>query len=207
MKPVIFYKFMSCFYDLLDVIYFCDDKNSPRKVVLEAIGRQDIVLDLCTGTATNALRIAQALPETKIVGVDISDDMLHVAEEKIQKKHIENVKLYSMDARNMKFQNQCFDKVLLSLVLHELQEPLAEEILKETMRVLKDNGRIIVTEWEPSKALWRKFLFLPIHLLEPSSYRAFVKKDLYEYFGRFGLEIVEEIHCDYSKVVTLQKKS
>lgn len=206
MNLSIIYKIIAGFYDIiLDGIYFQNYKKSPRKAVLESIDREDKVLDLCTGTATNAIRIAQALPESKIVGIDISKEMLRVAKSKIQKKHIQNIKLYSMDATNTKFKDKCFDKVLISLVLHELEEPLAENILKEARRVLKDDGSIIVTEWERSKIIWRKILFSPVHILEPKTYRAFIKKDLYEYFGKYGLEIVEEIHCDYSKVLKLRK--
>ena len=205
MNAAIIYKFMSFFYDLLDVIYFRNYDNSPRKAVLEAIDRQDKVLDLCTGTATNAIKISQILPETKIVGIDVSRDMLRVAKDKIQKNSVKNVKLYSMDATSTKFKNKCFDKVLISLVLHELEETLVEKILKEAARVLKDDGRIIVTEWEPSCSLWRKVLFFPIHVLEPKPYRKFIRKDLYEYFKSFGLEIVKEIHCDYSKVLIIKK--
>lgn len=207
MKPTIFYKMMSDVYDLLDIIYFRNYESSPRKVVLEKIEEEDRVLDLCTGTAANAISIGQALPETKIVGVDISKDMLRVAKEKIHKRDIRNVKLYFMDATNTRFKDKCFDKVLLSLVLHELEEPLADAILKEAKRVLKDDGRIIVTEWEPSHTLWRKILFLPVHLLEPKSYHAFIKKDLEKYFGKFGLEVVEEEHCDYSKVLVMRKRT
>lgn len=205
MDTTIFYKFMSFFYDLLDVIYFRDYENSPRKAVLEAIDGQDKILDLCTGTATNAIQISQILPDTKVIGIDISKDMLRVAKEKVKKKYVKNVKLYPMDATNTKFKNKCFDKILISLVLHELEGPLAEKMLKEAVRVLKDDGRIIVTEWEPSEVLWRKILFLPIHILEPKPYRKFIKKNLYGYFESFGLEIVEEIHCDYSKVLIIKK--
>lgn len=199
-----FYKIIAGAYDLLDVIYFRNYEKSPRKAVLEAIGEKDKVLDLCTGTATTAIRIANNKVETKIIGIDISKEMLRVAKGKVQKKNIENIKLYPMDATNTEFKDKSFDKVLISLVLHELDEALAEKILKEAMRVLKDDGKIIITEWEPSNVLWRKILFLPIHLLEPKSYRRFIKKDLREYFGSFGLKIVEEIHCDYSKVLKLR---
>lgn len=159
MKSEILYKIIAGFYDLLDVIYFRNYENSPRKVVLEAIGTYDKVLDLCTGTATNAIRISQHRPEAKIVGIDISKDMLRVAKGKLKKKNIQNVKLYEMDATNTKFKDESFDKVLISLVLHELEEPLAESILKEAMRVLKENGEIIVTEWEPSKAFGERSCF------------------------------------------------
>lgn len=109
-----------------------------------------------------------------------------------------------MDAAKTKFKDRCFDKVLISLVLHELDETQAEKLLKEAKRVLKEDGKIIVTEWEPSKAFWRKVLFTPIYILEPKPYHAFIKKDLHAYFERFGLEIVEERHCDCSKVLTIQ---
>lgn len=201
----VFYKMLAGFYDLLDVIYFRNYHNSPRKAVLESIDSQDKILDLCTGTATIAIKIAQEKPKTKIVGIDISEDMLRVAKQKVQKKHIQNVKLYSMDATKLRFKDNCFDKVLISLVLHELEEPLTDSILREATRVLKDNGQIIVTEWEPSKSIWRKILFLPIHLLEPKPYGAFIKKDLYTYFEKFGLKIVKEVHCDYSKILKVEK--
>ena len=204
-KSKLFYKMMASFYDLLDVIYFRDYMNSPRKAVFEAIDRKDNVLDLCTGTATNAIRIAKGKPETKIVGIDISKDMLDVAREKLQRHHIKNIELYSMDATKTNFKNKSFDKILISLVLHELDESLANQILKESVRVLKDDGEIIVTEWEPSKIFWRKILFLPIHILEPKTYRVFLKKNLHNFFEQFGLEIIEEIHCNYSKVLKLKK--
>jgi ubiquinone/menaquinone biosynthesis C-methylase UbiE len=67
MNSKLFYKAMSSFYDLLDIIYFRDYENSPRKVVLESIGNTDTILDLCTGTATNAVNIAKCKPLSKVV--------------------------------------------------------------------------------------------------------------------------------------------
>lgn len=205
MSSKFYYKLMAGFYDLLDVIYFCNYKNSPRKKVLEAIKDQDTILDLCTGTATNAIQISQVKPNTKIVGIDLSKDMLRIADDKLKKSNIKNVKLYYMDATHMKFNDKYFDKIIISLVLHELEDTLAEQILKEARRVLKNDGEIIVTEWETSNITWRKIVFFPIHILEPKTYRAFIKKDLYAYFKKFGLEIIEVSHCDYSKVLRVKK--
>lgn len=55
----IFYKIISKSYDLLDLIYFRNFKKSPRKAVLDRIYENEKVLDLCTGTATNAIIIAK----------------------------------------------------------------------------------------------------------------------------------------------------
>ena len=110
-----------------------------------------------------------------------------------------------MDATATKFKDKQFDKVLISLILHEMDEPLAEKILLEAKRVLKDDGEIIITEWEASHKWWRRILFMPIHLLEPKSYKRFLKKDLYNYFSSMGFEIEEIIHCDYTKVIKCKK--
>lgn len=205
MKSEVFYKTMSKFYDLVDIIYFRNYKNSPRKVVLETIENGDSVLDLCTGTATNALKIAKANAQSKVIGIDLSKDMLEIAREKAHKADISNIKLYCMDATKLKFKDKCFDKILLSLVLHEIDEDLAGSIIVEAERVLKDYGEIIITEWERSKKWFNKIIFLPIEVLEPKPYKSFINKDLKTYFEKYGLTVKSEKHCDYSKVLILKK--
>ena len=205
MKSEVFYKTMSKFYDLVDIIYFRNYKNSPRKIVLETIENGDSVLDLCTGTATNALKIAKANAHSKVIGIDLSKDMLEIAREKAHKADISNIKLYFMDATKLRFKDNCFDKILLSLVLHEIDDDLAEGIIIEAKRVLKDYGEIIITEWERSKKWFNKILFLPIEVLEPKPYKSFINKDLKTYFEKYGLTVKSEKHCDYSKVLILKK--
>ena len=205
MDSKLFYKAMSGFYDLIDIVYFRDYENSPRKAVFESIGNTEKVLDLCTGTATNALKIAELKPLSEVIGIDLSKDMLKIAQGKAERSKVPNIKLYHMDATNMRFHDKFFDKILLSLVLHEVEEDLAEKILAEAKRVLKDDGEIIVTEWEKSRKFSRRALFLPIDILEPKPFKSFIKKDLYRYFERYGLKVVSEVHCDYSRVLNLKK--
>ena len=205
MSSIAFYKVISKVYDLLDVTYFKNYDYSPRKVVLERIGDGGSILDLCTGTATNAINIAKAKSNAEVTGIDLSDKMLEVGKAKVKKAHLPNVTLKQMDATALEFKAASFDTVLISLVLHELDEDLAGRLILEAKRVLKDNGRIIVTEWEkPSKRL-RRALFAPIALLEPKPYRSFIKKDLYRYFASFGLRVDDYMHCDYSRVLVLSK--
>ena len=66
MNSKVFYKIMAKFYDLLDVVYFRNYDRSPRKVVNDRIKENDKILDLCTGTATNAINIASHFPGTKV---------------------------------------------------------------------------------------------------------------------------------------------
>ena len=205
MSSTALYQVISKVYDLLDVTYFRNKEHSPRTTVLDRIGGEDYVLDLCTGTATNAINISKAKPSTEITGIDLSDKMLEVGKAKVKKAHLPNVTLRQMDATALEFKANSFDTVLISLVLHELDEDLAGRLIREAKRVLKDNGRIIVTEWErPAKSL-RRVLFAPVALLEPKPYRSFIRKDMYSYFAAHGLCVKEYVHCDYSRVLVLSK--
>lgn len=204
MKTNIFYMLIASVYDLLDVVYFKNYAKSPRKAVIEAISENDKILDLCTGTATNAINISKVKPSTEIIGVDLSKNMLKVAREKVEDANINNIKLYEMDATKLSFESESFDKILLSLILHEMSEELRSKIISEAKRVLKKDGKIIITEWERSSKPLQQLLFLPIQLLEPKPYREFLRKDLYSYFAKHGLQIEEYIHCDYTKVLVLK---
>lgn len=205
MKLNLFYKIIANVYDLLDIVYFRNYENSPRKAVLETIYDNEKILDLCTGTATSVIAVAKNKTKVQIIGIDLSDNMLKVAKSKVKEAGLKNVRLYKMDATKLKFKDNCFDKILISLVLHELDEELADKVIMEAKRVLKDDGEIIIAEWETSKQFLKKLLFMPIHYLEPKSYRKFIKKDLYSYFKNYGLIIRKVEHCDYSKVITLKK--
>ncbi|WP_310605278.1 class I SAM-dependent methyltransferase [Anaerosporobacter sp.] len=205
MNSKLFYNMTAKIYDILDKTYFADYNKSPRKVVMQSINTNDYVLDICTGTATNAINISKNNNNVKIIGIDLSDSMLAMARQKMQNEHITNVELLNMDATKLSFDDNTFDKILISLVLHELDEPIANQILEQAKCVLKDNGEIIITEWELSKNILRRFLFLPIHLFEPKSYRKFIKKDLNQYFKELGFNVTEVAHCNYSRVLKLIK--
>ena len=207
MNSKLFYNLTAWAYGLLDVIYFNNYERSPRKAVLDAINLEDTVLDMCTGTGANALKIAENLPPARVIGVDLSQGMLKIAREKVKKEDVHNIKFYQMDATDMKFKDRCFDKVSIALVLHETYEELAGKLILEAKRVLKDDGEIIITEWEPSKQWWRRVLFAPVALFEPKPYKDFIKKDLDDYFKKFGLEVVETNHCDYTKVLRVKKNN
>ncbi|MBQ3515448.1 MAG: class I SAM-dependent methyltransferase [Lachnospiraceae bacterium] len=54
----------------------------------------------------------------------MSKDMLKVAQDKIRKNGLKNIRLLEMDATHLKFKSNCFDKILIALVLLELDEEL-----------------------------------------------------------------------------------
>lgn len=205
MSSISLYQIIAKVYDILDVTYFRNKKNSPRTKVLERIKGDEKILDLCTGTATNAINICKSRPGTDITGIDLSDRMLEVGRNKIRKSGITNVTLDMMDATDLTYGRGTFDVVLISLVLHELGADLAGKLIREAKRVLKEDGRIIVTEWERPRKASQRVLFAPVAMMEPKPYRTFIKTDMYRYFEEHGLKVDEYIHCDYSRVLVLKK--
>ena len=204
MNSEVIYRLLSKIYDLLDTVYFRNPKHNPRIVMNEIIGENEKILDLCTGTGGNAIRIAKSGKNANVTGIDCSADMLKVAKKKIAKEKLK-VSLYRMDATKLNFKAERFDVVVISLVLHEIEPEIAQNIILEAKRVLKSEGKILVMEWDPPKYFRKKLLFLPIHLLEPEPYKQFVKLDLKRYFAELGLEVQKIVPCDYTKVLVVQK--
>ncbi len=74
-----------------------------------------------------------------ITAVDYSNEMLEKARKKFPDSSIQFLK---MDAQNMSFEDHPFDVVIGSLVLSVV--PDADQCLKEMIRVLKQDGEIII---------------------------------------------------------------
>jgi len=200
------YKFLSFLYDLIDVLYFNRKKHSPRTALLKIIPDESVrVLDVCTGTGSNSLVIAKNKAGAKITALDLSADMLKIADKKFNKANVGNIKTVDADACDTGFVNNSFDIILLSLVLHEIEENLRQAMLNEAKRVLNDNGRIIIIEWEQPKKLFQRMMFSLIKAMEPKGFKEFLYSDLTAYFQSFGLTIADKQSCDYSQVLTLLK--
>lgn len=194
------YKWLSKIYDLIDVIYFKNNDRNPRKAVISKIPQGKIkVADICTGTATVLLKIADSRPEAEFFGIDRSSDMLKIAAEKVKER--KNIKLKCSDACNTGIEDGTFDVVVISLVLHEIDEKTAENILAEAHRILKKNGKLIITEWETSKSMMQRFIFFPIKKLEPKGFKEFLQKDIITWIEKSGFNFADIKHCDYSKVL------
>lgn len=202
------YKGMSKVYDLLDIIYFKNNSRNPRNTLLSFINQQDVeIIDICTGTAANAITIANRNKNAQIVGIDISQEMLQIAEKKVIQNGLNNIKLIKMDASRTTFEDNTFDVIVISLVLHEIPNELAGKILLETKRILKPQGKLLVIEWEEPQGFFQRVLFSLIKKSEPKGFEQFLKCDMKSYFEKFELEIADIKHCDYTKVLHLKNAS
>lgn len=108
------------------------------------------ILDIAAGTGEPGLRIAQKIPQGKVVVTDLAESMLQVAVEKAARLGLGNVEFKEADANALPFADSSFDAV--SCRLGYMFFPDVEQAAREMVRVLKPGGRIATTVWaEPEK--------------------------------------------------------
>lgn len=120
------------------------------------INRNDVILDLCCGTGTLTIMLANSVnSDCNIVGVDLSEGQIFQA---IKKNHHSNLDFKVMDASNLKFASNIFNIVLISAALHEMNKILRYKVLQEVHRVLKKEGYLLIFDHhEPSEPKLRIF--------------------------------------------------
>lgn len=107
------------------------------------------ILDVATGTGDVALASMRLKP-TKIIGVDISKEMLAVGKEKIIAKDLENtIDLQLGDAENLAFTNNSFEAITVAFGVRNFEH--LEKGLGELYRVLRPKGKLVVLEFSKPK--------------------------------------------------------
>ena len=196
-------------YDLLDVLYFTKNGVNPRRVIMDLIPNAPVkILDMCCGTCSNTLMIAKEKQLTSVIGVDISPEMLNIAQNKAKENNISNLLLMNEDATHTSLSDSSFDFIIIGLVLHEISPALTKQILKEAYRLLKPEGRAIILEWEKQTSLLRRIKFSPILLMEKINSKTFTEfyhSDKNTLFAKYNFNVKQIHHCDYSIVVELIK--
>lgn len=104
------------------------------------------LLDLATGTADFAIETAKRDRCIRVDGVDISDKMLAIGEQKIRDGQLtERVHLHKADAEELPFPAEHFDAVSASFGVRNFANLLAG--LTEALRVLKPGGHFVILEF------------------------------------------------------------
>jgi demethylmenaquinone methyltransferase / 2-methoxy-6-polyprenyl-1,4-benzoquinol methylase len=134
-------------YDFLNhFLSFGIDKLWRRNAIRLLIKNgPDTILDVATGTADFAIESLKTGAE-KIVGIDISEEMLSFGRVKITKMGLANrITLEQGDAEALLFPDESFDAVTVAFGVRNFED-LAQG-LSEIHRVLKPNGMICVLEF------------------------------------------------------------
>jgi demethylmenaquinone methyltransferase/2-methoxy-6-polyprenyl-1,4-benzoquinol methylase len=142
-------------YDLLNrVMSMGIDQYWRRRTVaaleLEPGAR---VLDLGTGTADLAMRMARSYPDAHVVGLDPSANMLSIGARKVRRAGLgDRIHLDLGDAQALPFEDGSFDGCAIAFGIRNV--PDRAQALREMARVTRPGGRIAVLELaEPRRGL------------------------------------------------------
>ena len=138
----------------------CADKYIPilqqlipyHRAMLEIIkpSPKELVLDVCTGPGEPAMTIASMVnPGGKVVGIDLSRNMMETASKSAAKRGLRNVEFITMDAEKLEFPDQRFDLAVSCFGFQIVTDP--EAAAKEIYRVLKPGGRAGFTVWSTAE--------------------------------------------------------
>jgi ubiquinone/menaquinone biosynthesis C-methylase UbiE len=101
------------------------------------------VLDVACGTGAFERLVLAEQPLELIVGIDLSEKMLEIAEKKC--RDYSNVSFEQASVTALPFDDRSFDVIVSASALHYFEDPIAA--LSEMKRVLKPEGELIILDW------------------------------------------------------------
>ncbi|MDE9753160.1 demethylmenaquinone methyltransferase [Staphylococcus delphini] len=176
-------------YDRLNNIISFEQHKVWRKKVMKEMNVQagTIALDVCCGTADWTIALSQAVgPEGEVTGLDFSENMLKVGEEKTA--HMDNIRLIQGDAMALPFDDNAFDYVTIGFGLRNI--PDYSKALSEMYRVLKPGGMAVCLETsQPTMPVFKQGYRLYFKFVMPIFGKIFAKsKQEYEWLQQSAFD-------------------
>lgn len=143
-------------YDFMNTFLSFRRHKAWRKFTMEKmnVGLNKSAIDVCCGTGDWTLSLAEAVgPQGKVVGLDFSQNMLRIGEEKRKKLKYDHVTLIHGNAMNLPFNDDSFDYATIGFALRNV--PDIRQVLSEMKRVVKPGGMVVSLEL--SKPVWPVF--------------------------------------------------
>lgn len=164
-------------YDQMNSIISFNRHRAWRKDVMR---RMDVkegkkALDVCTGTGDWALSLASKVGDRgEVIGLDFSENMLQVAEQKLIDEQHDHVSFVHGDAMDLPYEDQSFDYVTIGFGLRNV--PDYERVLQEMYRVLKPGGIAVCLETsQPTLIGYRQLYYFYFRFIMPLFGKIFAK--------------------------------
>lgn len=140
------------------------------------------ILDLGCGTGSTALLLKRSFSGAEVIGLDLSPYMLVVAAEKAEQAGLA-VQFQQGNAEQTGFPDASFDLITASLLFHETPTPVSQAILRESFRLLKPGGEVLVLDGSQSTLRYASWL---MDIFEEPYIRTYAEGSVDAWMGSAG---------------------
>lgn len=133
-----------------------DDANlglsCGNPTALASLKEGEVVLDLGSGAGFDCFLAASRVgPTGKVIGVDMTPEMVEKARDNATKNKVDNVEFRLGEIENLPLEDNSIDVIISNCVIN--LSPEKSEVYKEVYRVLKPGGRISISDIALTKEL------------------------------------------------------
>jgi ubiquinone/menaquinone biosynthesis C-methylase UbiE len=116
------------------------------------------IVDLGTGPGILSIELHKLLPQAKIIGVDLSSDMLEIARKNADEAGMSNFETRLGKAEEIPIESNSVNLVVTQSSFHEWEDP--QKGLSEIFRILKPGGSLILKDYNRHwLSKWKRSLF------------------------------------------------
>jgi len=138
---------------------FDKTRNKPWEICIEfieSLSKNDLVLDFGCGNGRHLIPCANNVKNA--IGLDISREFLKIITDKQIKNNINNIYLIHSNFQYLPIKNNSINAVLFIASLHNIYSKKKRiNSLKELNRILKKNGKALISVWSRWQDKYRKY--------------------------------------------------
>jgi len=155
-------------YDRLAEVLSFNQNGQWRSFMVSRIPpTAGLILDVAAGTAGVTLALARRAPRARVVGIDLTLDMLREGSRRVSSSDASaRIALTGGNAEHLPFEDATFDALTFTYLLRYVSSPAA--VLAELARVVKPGGVMASLEFAvPSGPVWRPAWWAYTRMLLP----------------------------------------
>ncbi len=184
---------MAGYYDLLTPAE--KSRLRQKQIKMASLKEGETILEVGCGTGVLSVLAKLAVGEKgKVTGTDIAEKMIHKAKTKAIKYKLDiDFRIASID--QLPFPDKHFDVVLSSMMFHHLPVVVKKTGMSELHRVLKDDGRILLSDFGKPTLLGAPLMYLLLIWIEPTRFQLLGKlPTLISEVGFNSIELIKRGH-------------